>query len=165
MPTFRKGTILILAAALLTACGGGKGNTNSLPANTAAGVKDVAASRLNFRYEGDVPAPAADQQNTPEERSQVVQTDFDSNRPADEVLDKTISSPNQQNILAVWHHAGDADGESRLDMLTSAEIARERGFSDDGYRVVINTNSDGGQTVFHLHVHLLAGRPFVFPPG
>jgi len=50
-------------------------------------------------------------------------------------------------------------------MLTSAEIARERGFSDDGYRVVINTNSDGGQTVFHLHVHLLAGRPFVFPPG
>ena len=50
-------------------------------------------------------------------------------------------------------------------MLTSAEIARKRGFSDDGYRVVINTNSDGGQTVFHLHLHLLAGRPFVFPPG
>jgi len=50
-------------------------------------------------------------------------------------------------------------------LLTSAEIARERGFSDDGYRVVINTNSDGGQTVFHLHVHLLAGRPFIFPPG
>jgi len=50
-------------------------------------------------------------------------------------------------------------------MLTSAGIARERGFSDDGYRVVINTNGDGGQTVFHLHVHLLAGRPFVFPPG
>lgn len=50
-------------------------------------------------------------------------------------------------------------------LLTAAEIARERGFADDGYRVVINTNSDGGQTVFHLHVHLLAGRPFVFPPG
>jgi len=50
-------------------------------------------------------------------------------------------------------------------LMTSAEIARQRGFSDDGYRVVINTNSDGGQTVFHLHVHLLAGRPFIFPPG
>lgn len=50
-------------------------------------------------------------------------------------------------------------------LLTSAEIARERGFADAGYRVVINTNADGGQTVFHLHVHLLAGRPFIFPPG
>ncbi|PYS99376.1 MAG: histidine triad nucleotide-binding protein [Acidobacteria bacterium] len=50
-------------------------------------------------------------------------------------------------------------------LLTAAEIAREKGFAENGYRVVINTNSDGGQTVFHLHVHLLAGRPFVFPPG
>ncbi len=50
-------------------------------------------------------------------------------------------------------------------LLTAAEIAREKGFADDGYRVVINTNADGGQTVFHLHVHLLGGRPFIFPPG
>jgi histidine triad (HIT) family protein len=50
-------------------------------------------------------------------------------------------------------------------LLSAAEIARDKGFSDDGYRVVINTNSDGGQTVFHLHVHLLGGRPFIFPPG
>lgn len=50
-------------------------------------------------------------------------------------------------------------------LLSAAEIARMKGFSENGYRVVINTNSDGGQTVFHLHVHLLAGRPFVFPPG
>lgn len=50
-------------------------------------------------------------------------------------------------------------------LLTAAEIARDKGFAEDGYRVVINTNGDGGQTVFHLHVHLLAGRPFVFPPG
>ena len=50
-------------------------------------------------------------------------------------------------------------------LLTSATIAREQGFAENGYRVVINTNSDGGQTIFHLHVHLLAGRPFVFPPG
>jgi histidine triad (HIT) family protein len=50
-------------------------------------------------------------------------------------------------------------------LFTAAEIARDKGFAADGYRTVINTNSDGGQTVFHLHVHLLGGRPFVFPPG
>lgn len=50
-------------------------------------------------------------------------------------------------------------------LLTAASIAREKGFAENGYRVVINTNSDGGQTVCHLHVHLLAGRPFIFPPG
>ncbi|MEO6049897.1 MAG: histidine triad nucleotide-binding protein [Pyrinomonadaceae bacterium] len=50
-------------------------------------------------------------------------------------------------------------------LLTAANIAREKSFAQDGYRVVINTNADGGQTVFHLHVHLLAGRAFVFPPG
>ena len=50
-------------------------------------------------------------------------------------------------------------------LLSAAEIARSKGFAEKGYRIVINTNSDGGQTVFHLHVHLLAGRKFVFPPG
>ena len=50
-------------------------------------------------------------------------------------------------------------------LLTAADIARKEGIAEDGYRVVINTNADGGQTVFHLHVHLLGGRPFVFPPG
>lgn len=58
----------------------------------------------------------------------------------------------------------DRDALGQL-LLAAAEIAREKGFAEAGYRVVINTNSDGGQTVFHLHVHLLAGRPFVFPPG
>jgi histidine triad (HIT) family protein len=50
-------------------------------------------------------------------------------------------------------------------LLTAAELARENGFAEKGYRVVINTNDDGGQTVFHLHVHLLGGRQFIFPPG
>lgn len=50
-------------------------------------------------------------------------------------------------------------------LLTAAQIARDKGFADAGYRTVINTNAGGGQTVFHLHVHLLGGRPFVFPPG
>src|SRR3954465_12361101 len=52
--------------------------------------------------------------------------------------------------------AGSDDKEMLGHLLTAAaEIAREKGFATDGYRVVINTNSDGGQTVFHLHVHLL----------
>lgn len=50
-------------------------------------------------------------------------------------------------------------------LLKAGEIARNKGFAAGGYRVVINTNADGGQTVFHLHVHLLAGRQFIFPPG
>ncbi len=50
-------------------------------------------------------------------------------------------------------------------LLTAADIARKQGFAEDGYRVVLNTNSDGGQTVFHIHVHLLGGRQFIFPPG
>ncbi|MCW5961936.1 MAG: histidine triad nucleotide-binding protein [Pyrinomonadaceae bacterium] len=59
-------------------------------------------------------------------------------------------------------NAGDTLGHL---LLKAAEIAREKGFAKDGYRMVINTNSDGGQTVFHLHVHLLGGRQFIFPPG
>ncbi|MDH3493747.1 MAG: histidine triad nucleotide-binding protein [Acidobacteriota bacterium] len=50
-------------------------------------------------------------------------------------------------------------------LLAAAEIARQNGFAKNGYRTVINTNDDGGQTVFHLHVHLLGGRKFIFPPG
>lgn len=45
------------------------------------------------------------------------------------------------------------------------DVARERGLAEPGYRVVVNTNADGGQTVFHLHLHLLGGRPMQWPPG
>lgn len=45
------------------------------------------------------------------------------------------------------------------------KIAREQGFSDRGFRIVTNCNSEGGQTVFHLHFHLLAGRQMHWPPG
>jgi histidine triad (HIT) family protein len=44
-------------------------------------------------------------------------------------------------------------------------IARERGIADDGYRTVFNTNRDAGQTVFHIHLHLLGGRSMAWPPG
>ena len=43
-------------------------------------------------------------------------------------------------------------------MLSAAAYARLEGFAEDGYRLVMNINRDGGQTVFHMHLHLLAGR-------
>jgi histidine triad (HIT) family protein len=47
----------------------------------------------------------------------------------------------------------------------AAAIAKERGLSAGGFRTVINTNRNAGQTVFHVHVHLLGGRPMAWPPG
>src|SRR6478736_9768355 len=44
-------------------------------------------------------------------------------------------------------------------------IAAERGLSAGGYRTVFNTNRDAGQTVFHIHLHLLGGRAMTWPPG
>lgn len=49
--------------------------------------------------------------------------------------------------------------------LAARDVARSRGVAEDGYRLVVNTGRDGGQTVDHLHVHLLAGRPLSWPPG
>jgi histidine triad (HIT) family protein len=50
-------------------------------------------------------------------------------------------------------------------MLAAASYAKAEGFADNGYRVVMNCNADGGQTVFHIHLHLLAGRAMSWPPG
>jgi histidine triad (HIT) family protein len=47
----------------------------------------------------------------------------------------------------------------------AAAIAREKGYADRGYRTVFNTNADAGQTVFHIHLHVLAGRGLTWPPG
>lgn len=50
-------------------------------------------------------------------------------------------------------------------LTTAARLARERGFDESGYRVVSNVGPDAGQSVFHLHFHLLGGRKFGWPPG
>lgn len=50
-------------------------------------------------------------------------------------------------------------------MRRAAVIATERGISDSGYRTVMNCNSHAGQTVFHIHLHLLGGRRMSWPPG
>jgi histidine triad (HIT) family protein len=53
--------------------------------------------------------------------------------------------------------AGEAALLGKL-MLAAAQYARQEGFADSGYRVLMNVNRDGGQTVFHVHLHLIAGR-------
>lgn len=55
-------------------------------------------------------------------------------------------------------HAGQAQLVGRL-ALAAATYAKQQGLAEDGYRIVINCNGDGGQTVFQLHLHLLAGAP------
>ncbi len=50
-------------------------------------------------------------------------------------------------------------------VLFARDVAREEGLADAGYRVVINTNAGAGQTVFHIHAHVLGGRSMRWPPG
>lgn len=50
-------------------------------------------------------------------------------------------------------------------VLAAQKLAAERGVAESGYRLVMNTNGDAGQTVFHIHLHLLAGRELGWPPG
>ena len=50
-------------------------------------------------------------------------------------------------------------------ILTAQRVAKDLGVAEDGYRLVMNCNGHGGQTVFHVHLHLLAGRPMHWPPG
>lgn len=60
--------------------------------------------------------------------------------------------------------AEDAELIGRLSLL-AAEIAKGEGIAASGYRTVVNTNRDAGQTVFHVHLHLLGGRSLGWPPG
>jgi histidine triad (HIT) family protein len=50
-------------------------------------------------------------------------------------------------------------------LLAAKQVAADLGIADSGYRTVINCNQDGGQDVFHIHMHLLGGRPMGWPPG
>lgn len=50
-------------------------------------------------------------------------------------------------------------------MIKTAEIARMEGLEEDGYRVVTNIGGNGGQSVFHIHFHLIGGRKLTWPPG
>ena len=79
-------------------------------------MSTVPAVRLNFRYEADVPPPSSDAARASAEGiNPAVQADFDANRNF-ELLDRTISSPDKRNLLAVYRHISDVQAEYRLDM-------------------------------------------------
>jgi histidine triad (HIT) family protein len=87
------------------------------------------------------------------------------------IEDLNPQAPTHLLVMTVRHHANIAAlAEARDDALLAklmgiaARLGRERGGAD-GFRLVINSGPSGGQTVDHLHVHVLAGRPMSWPPG
>jgi histidine triad (HIT) family protein len=85
------------------------------------------------------------------------------------VQDAHPQAPTHLLVLPTDHLASlnDAKDPRLLGALLAfaRDVAREAGVAQTGYRVVVNTNPDGGQTVFHLHLHVLGGRPMSWPPG
>ncbi len=65
--------------------------------------------------------------------------------------------------LAQWRTADPATVGKLI--LKARDLSESMGFAESGYRLVINTGHEGGQTVSHLHIHLLAGRSLLWPPG
>ncbi|WP_404402715.1 histidine triad nucleotide-binding protein [Idiomarina seosinensis] len=65
----------------------------------------------------------------------------------------TINDITEENAAIVGHL-----------YVVAAKVAAEQGFAEDGYRCVMNCNEHGGQTVYHIHLHVLAGQPMGWPP-
>jgi histidine triad (HIT) family protein len=84
---------------------------------------------------------------------------------------KDLSPQAPMHLLVIpTTHVGtlnDAKDAATLGKLLSfaRDVAQDAGIATKGYRVVLNTNPDGGQTVFHLHLHVLGGRAMTWPPG
>lgn len=86
--------------------------------------------------------------------------------------DLTPQAPTHVLVIPTTHYgavrdARGAEGEVVLGRLMAfaAQVASDLGLDQGGYRLVTNTGADGGQSVFHLHLHLLGGRRFGWPPG
>ncbi len=68
--------------------------------------------------------------------------------------------------IATVNDIEQSDKELIGEMFIAAKnIAKKMNISEDGYRLVVNCNDNAGQTVYHLHMHLLAGKKFLWPPG
>jgi histidine triad (HIT) family protein len=100
--------------------------------------------------------------------------------PADVVLDTPDvlafrdigpQAPSHVLVIPKRHLSSLAEAEDLDDgilgavLLAVRDVARIEGISDTGFRSVLNTGDDGGQTVHHLHVHVLGGRALTWPPG
>jgi histidine triad (HIT) family protein len=92
----------------------------------------------------------------------------------DEVLafkDVNPKAPFHQLVIPIRHVASLATADEKDAallgklMLVGARLARESGLADGGFRVVMNAGADAGQSVLHVHLHVLAGRPLAWPPG
>ncbi len=87
------------------------------------------------------------------------------------IRDISPQAPTHILLLARKHIAsvrevGDADRELMGAMFqVAAELAKREGIAEGGYRLVVNVGRNGGQTVDHLHVHMLGGRQMTWPPG
>ena len=75
-------------------------------------------------------------------------------------------------LIIPREHMDSLDDASQRDEATlghllrvAARVANEEGLSESGYRTVINTGAGAGQSVFHLHLHVIGGRPLTWPPG
>lgn len=71
----------------------------------------------------------------------------------------------KKHIARVSELSDDTGGLVSQLVLTANRLARELGVAEPGYRLVINCNPAAGQSVYHLHLHLLGGRPLGWPPG
>ena len=84
---------------------------------------------------------------------------------------RDVSPQAPTHILVIpKKHIGSLDDVSDSNLLgqmmgMAAAIARQEGIAKSGYRTVINTGKDGGQSVDHLHIHILGGRAMTWPPG
>lgn len=87
------------------------------------------------------------------------------------IRDISPQAPTHILLLSRKHIAsvgevGDADRDLIGRMFAvGAELAKREGIAEGGYRLVVNVGRNGGQTVDHLHVHMLGGRPMAWPPG
>jgi len=85
------------------------------------------------------------------------------------VRDLNPQAPSHLLVIPRRHVASLADASDGAELgallLLAAEVARAEGLAETGYRVVANTGTDGGQTVPHLHLHVLGGRMMQWPPG